>query len=181
VRAESAGEGRGTTFTVELPVTAVEEAALARRTDEDARASEPAPAPYGRLEGLRVLVVDDEPDALDVVRRVLEDAGAMVATAGSADEALERLSQQVDVILSDIGMPGTDGYAFLGEVRRRGIATPAGALTAFTRVEDRQAALQAGFQRHIPKPAEPGELLRAVLELARRARQNVARPSDAGA
>jgi CheY-like chemotaxis protein len=113
-----------------------------------------------------VLVVDDEPDARDLIRRVLDECGARVLVAGSAHEALATLEhEQPDVILSDIGMPHRDGYAFMNAVRRGGIRIPAAALTAFARSEDRTRALQAGYQTHIPKPVEPAELVATVAAL----------------
>jgi CheY-like chemotaxis protein len=120
-----------------------------------------------------VLVVGDEPDARELVRRVLSQCGAQVLTAGSAGEALVILREaRPDVLLSDIGMPHEDGYALIRQVRAmpatEGGSVPAGALTAFARSEDRQRALRAGFQIHIPKPVEPAELVTIVASLAGR-------------
>jgi signal transduction histidine kinase/ActR/RegA family two-component response regulator len=169
VAAESDGRGRGATFTVRLPVLGVRRAreAAARR----ARAAEPGP--LASLAAVRVLVVDDDPDSLEVVRQVLEQAGAQVAGAATAQEALERLSDQTpDVLLSDLGMPREDGYALIRRVRAldpaRGGRVPAAALTAYTRVEDQRAALIAGFQVFLAKPIEPSELTAAVARLAGR-------------
>ncbi|HEX8914200.1 MAG TPA: response regulator, partial [Humisphaera sp.] len=125
------------------------------------------------LAGVTVLVVDDEPDSLAVVRLVLEECGATVLTAGSADEALDVLARRrVGVLVSDVGMPDVDGYEFLRRVRRLepalGGDVPAAALTAFARSEDRTRALRAGYQTHVAKPVEPTELVSAVASLARR-------------
>jgi PAS domain S-box-containing protein len=172
VQAVSAGEGLGSTFTVFLPVSAVRSAAsleLGRANDATARralaaASASCDAPL--LAGVRVLVVDDEPDARDLVRRVLEDCQAEVIVASSADTALAAaVREHPDVIVSDIGLPGIDGYAFMRALRRSGNRVPAAALTAFARSEDRTRALQAGFQTHIVKPVEPAELIAAVAAL----------------
>jgi CheY-like chemotaxis protein len=123
------------------------------------------------LSGVRVLVVDDEADARELVRRVLEASNAIVITASSAAEGLELLRRErPHVLLSDIGMPEEDGYALLRKIRdlppSEGGSIPAGALTAFARSEDRRRALMAGFQLHVPKPVEPTELLAVVANLA---------------
>jgi CheY-like chemotaxis protein len=123
---------------------------------------------------VRVLVVDDEADARAVLAAVLEQCGAAVTTAGSVREALLALEQDhPDVLVSDIGMPGEDGYRLIQRVRALGSASggglPAVALTAYARTEDRMRALSAGFQAHLPKPVEPEELAALVADLARRA------------
>jgi PAS domain S-box-containing protein len=168
VRAASAGEGRGSTFTVSLPLGAMQAAPA-----EPGAIHPRAPVWPLRevdtvsLAGLRVLVVDDESDAREVIRRVLEERQAEVILAANADEALEALAnQRADVIVSDIGMPGQDGYAMMREARRKGVRVPAAALTAFARSEDRTRALQAGYQTHLAKPVEPPELVAAVAALA---------------
>jgi CheY-like chemotaxis protein len=121
------------------------------------------------LKGVRVMVVDDEADARDLVRLVLEKCDAQVTTAASAAEALTEMERgTADVLLSDIGMPGFDGYEFIRAVRQRGNAVPAAALTAFARPEDRRRALLAGYQLHIAKPVEPSELVAIVASLAGR-------------
>ncbi|HEU4406292.1 MAG TPA: PAS domain-containing protein [Polyangiaceae bacterium] len=167
VRAESEGPGRGSTFVVSLPVPPPRPApppepppALGAR----APGADDAPA---ELAGLRVLVVDDEEDARELVRTLLEQEGVEVETAPSAERALELLrARRFDALISDIGMPGTDGHAFLRRLRAlpasQGGQTPAVALTAYARLEDRTRALLAGFQIHLPKPVDPAELL-AVL------------------
>jgi CheY-like chemotaxis protein len=111
------------------------------------------------LGGIRVLVVDDEPDAEALVRRILEENEAIVTTATSAEDAQTILQRQTfDVIVSDIGMPVQDGFAFIAETRRRGVETPALALTAFARPEDRTQAQSIGYQAHLAKPVQMGEL-----------------------
>ncbi|HEY8076424.1 MAG TPA: ATP-binding protein [Labilithrix sp.] len=170
VRAESAGPGTGASFSVILPIAS-----------ERARAFERPPplrlvaganlSPPSDVEGIRVLVVDDEPDARELLAAVLTSRKAKVTTAGSASDALRKLEQDLpDVLVSDIGMPGEDGYSLIQRVRalpaERGGRTPAVALTAYARVEDRTRALVAGFNMHVPKPVEPAELLAVLASLA---------------
>jgi PAS domain S-box-containing protein len=166
VRAASPGEGLGTTFTVELPARAKS------GSDEPGRPHPSTPPPPQTfktkdLTGVRVLVVDDEPDARSLVARILAECGADVASAGSALEALSVLDErEVDVLVSDIGMPSIDGYELLRRMRAlpsgRGAKLPAIALTAFARSEDRAQALAAGFLVHLSKPVEAGELVATV-------------------
>jgi CheY-like chemotaxis protein len=123
------------------------------------------------LEGIRVLVVDDEPDARDLIKRLLEDCKAVVSTAASAAEAVPILeAQRFHVLVSDIGMPVVDGYEFLRQVRQlkpeNGGRIPAIALTAFARSEDRTRALMSGYQVHVAKPVEPAELVATVASVA---------------
>ena len=153
VGADSEGLGHGATFTVRLPIRAT-----AAAEDESAPG---ASAPD--LAGVNVLVVDDEPDALELVRVVLEAAGARVAVAKSASEALD-MKDVWDLIVSDIGMPQVDGYTYIERVRRRnsGGGPPAIALSAYARVEDVQRALRAGFQEHLSKPVDQRKLLEAA-------------------
>jgi len=174
VRAASEGIGRGATFTVELLLgkpsnftgTVVAEDAPAARL---AFKADPEEVALVRLDGVRVLVVDDEPDGLDMVTQVLTECGATVTPAGSADAALSLLrTGESDILISDIGMPLVDGYELLRRARASGHALPAIALTAFARREDHMRALQAGFAMHLAKPAEPSELVLAVARLARR-------------
>ena len=121
------------------------------------------------LKGLRILVVDDEADARDLVRRFLIDCEAIPELAASAAEAESLLTSfKPNVIISDIGMPNQDGYAFMRGVRRQGLTTPALALTAFARDEDRASSIQAGYQMHLRKPVDPAELIAAVASLAGR-------------
>jgi CheY-like chemotaxis protein len=121
---------------------------------------------------LRVLVVDDEPDTRDMVAEVASRCGCVVATAASIGEALDLVSAfRPDGILSDVGMPGEDGYELVRRLRQRapsaGGRIPAAALTAYARAEDRRKAMRAGFEMHLPKPVEPAELVAAVATLAR--------------
>ncbi len=171
VWAESEGEGRGSTFTVELPVTLpsspVETTAARSREDQSQ-----AQAPFD-LAGVRVLVVEDEADARELVGRVLEGAGAEVALVAAPEAALESLKDfEADVLVCDIGLPGQDGYQLLERLREmRERPIPALTFTAFSRPEDRERAGRAGFQDHIAKPLEPARLLAAVARLASRARE----------
>ena len=172
VRAESPGDGRGATFTVELPLIATSigtvEAVAARRTFD----SEPIVRPAA-LRGLRVLVVDDEADARELMRMILRSSGADVMAAGSADEAFEQVEQwHPDILVSDIGLPGDDGYALIQRLRsreaERGGSIPALALTAYARAEDKARALAAGFQVHLAKPLEPAEFVAAIANLVKK-------------
>jgi hypothetical protein len=177
VRAISDGRGRGSTFNVSLPLMAVKpegngEAVAHRHTSRHPAAADDRACKA--IRGVRVLVVDDEPDARAMVRRLLEDCRARVITASSAGEALERLkSERPDVIISDIGMPDEDGYSLIRKVRslpaEQGGHVPAVALTAYARSEDRVRAITAGFQHHVAKPVEPAELIAIVASLSRRA------------
>jgi CheY-like chemotaxis protein len=124
-----------------------------------------------RLAGLRVLVVDDDEDAHLLLQRVLEDRGATVAVAASSQQALDALERcRPDVIVSDIGMPGMDGYGLIRSVRtlppERGSCTPAIALTAYAGTEDTQRVFSAGFQWHLPKPVDLGRLVTLIANLA---------------
>jgi CheY-like chemotaxis protein len=125
---------------------------------------------------LDVLVVDDEPDARELMKRLLAEWGAQVATADSAEAALALIeSRTPDVVVSDIGMPVVDGYEFLRRVRRlpgAGARIPAIALTAFARSEDRTRALRAGYIAHVAKPIEPSELLATIAVVAGRVAEN---------
>jgi PAS domain S-box-containing protein len=173
VRAESEGEGRGATFVVSLPFVMVEEEMkLAERKPATAATRLEIECPPA-LQGLRVLVVDDEADTRDMQRAVLEHCKAEVFTAGSASEALEAVARlRPDVLISDVGMPEEDGYSLIAKVRalppERGGRTPAVALTAYVRVEDRVKVLRSGFQLHVSKPLEPNELVAVVANLAGR-------------
>jgi PAS domain S-box-containing protein len=174
VRAKSNGPGQGSTFTVQLPARLVvraidaEAPGLNRTTDTSLASVHGA-----RLDGLRVLIVDDERDALALVEEVLRGQGAEVHAASSVGEALERFaSVRPDVIVSDIGMPDEDGYSFIRKVRaqpaERGGRTPAVALTAYARPQDAQRAFLAGFQMHLTKPIEPATLAGVVANLGGR-------------
>lgn len=161
VHADSAGPGRGATFTIRLPV----------RTSREARAAERPTAASGaslRLDGISVLLVEDDGDGREVLTLVLELAGAHVRAVGSVGDALEALeSLPPDVLVTAVGMPDEDGYALIQRVRARGGSTPAVALTGYVRSEDRARLLAAGFQIHLRKPVEPSEILEAVASLAR--------------
>jgi CheY-like chemotaxis protein len=120
-----------------------------------------------------VLIVDDEPDARSLLKRLLEDCNAVVILAASVEEAIKRVkTDRPDVIASDIGMPSEDGYALIRKIRalpfEQGGHTPALALTAYARAEDRVKAVMAGFQHHVSKPVEPAELIAMVASLAGR-------------
>ena len=173
VRVKSAGHGRGASFSVELPLMVMNEGEPSARTHPRA----PAWDVDGELtddrllEDIVVLVVDDEKDARDLIGHLLEECGGRAITAGSADEAFELIrSQRPHVLLSDVGMPEEDGYSLMRRVRalaaHEGGTTPAVALTAFARSEDRRKALIAGFQAHVAKPVEPSELIAVVASLA---------------
>jgi two-component system CheB/CheR fusion protein len=172
VKAESAGLGQGARFTVTLPLTDEQPAADAETGAVAARVATGGHAPA--LEGIRVLVVDDEADARELMRAVLVEAGASVTVAATARAALEALDGGAfDVLVSDIAMPGQDGYDLIRMVRaldpERGGRTPALALTAYARVEDRAGAIAAGYQEHAAKPIEPAELAAVVATLAEHA------------
>jgi signal transduction histidine kinase/CheY-like chemotaxis protein len=175
VRAESAGLSRGSTFVVSLPLRAVrvEDPRGGPATVRAGAAAGPGRQADIVLSGVKVLVVDDEPDARELLRCVLADAEATVVTAGSADEALGLVRRgRPDVIISDIGMPERDGYQLMKAVRglpaAEGGRTPAIALTAFARSEDRTRALLAGYQVHIAKPIEVRELVVTIGSLTGR-------------
>ena len=173
VRSESSGRGRGATFTVRLPVIPVHQAAPGGALTAGAPAGPEGPWPLARLSRIRVLVVDDDPDSREVVREVLEQAGATVSLAASTREALASIAEEPpDVLLSDLGMPEEDGYQLLRSVRAlakdAGGGVPAAALTAYTQAEDRRAAQDAGFQSYLAKPIDPAELTAAVARLAGR-------------
>jgi signal transduction histidine kinase/ActR/RegA family two-component response regulator len=181
VYAESPGEGEGATFVVTLPIAAVR---------AQARASESVPLAVGSrawsdnptaLDGLHVLIVDDEPDARQLLTIVLEQYGATVTSAASVAEALAALERsRPDVLVSDIGMPGEDGYDLIRKIRtmtpERGGHIPAVALTAYARLEDRVRALSAGYQMHVPKPIEPAELAAVVASVTQRTGHGVKSP-----
>jgi signal transduction histidine kinase/CheY-like chemotaxis protein len=169
VSAESAGPGQGATFVVTLPVQALQDGRAVVDADSSSQRLE------ADLSGVRVLLVDDELDALAVFKRALEAHRAEVLTAGNAREALELLTKaRPHVLVSDIGMPETDGYELMRQVRalaeEQGGRTPAAAVTAFARSEDRRRALMAGFQSHVAKPVESLELVTVVASLAGRVR-----------
>ncbi|HKD00002.1 MAG TPA: response regulator, partial [Methylomirabilota bacterium] len=167
VRAESEGVGQGATFTVVLPIVASPEDTAsapmpaARRSDEE------------RLEGLRVLVVEDDADARELVATVLAQAGAVTFTASNGRDGIAMVPRvRPDVLVCDLAMPDQDGLTVVREVKawaaETGVALPALALTAYARAEDREQALAEGFDRYLTKPVEPSELVGIVAGLARR-------------
>jgi signal transduction histidine kinase len=171
VSAASPGEAQGATFTTTFPLLAVSTEAH-EATDGDGRVGK-ATSGHSMLEGLRVLVVDDEPDTRQVISAVITRSGAEVKTCASAPEALETLKRwKPDILMSDIGMPEEDGYSLIRKVRslsaESGGLIPAAALTAYAREEDRERALAAGFQMHVAKPISSGELISTVAGLAGR-------------
>lgn len=175
IAATSAGLNRGATFTVLLPRVAprdnLEEEPSMEPGSQEHVAAEPALAHDIDLTGLRVLVVDDEPDTLDLLRRVLGDSQAQVAAAPSVEAALATLGAfNPHVLISDVSMPGRDGYELIRAVRSTTGPEdlPAAALTAYSRPEDADRAREAGFQMHISKPVEPYELVKVVAQLAGR-------------
>ncbi len=176
ISAESAGEGRGTTFRVRIPIVAVREikSGMGGRLDAAAAPVEPKSSLAARLDGLRVLAVDDQADARTAYTRILGRAGAEVRTAESVAEALAIMRDwKPALILSDIGMPGEDGYSFIRTVRNRpaqeGGRVPAVALPAFAKPEDQRRALEAGFDGHLAKPVDMHELTRKIAEYAGKA------------
>ncbi|AFY89852.1 hybrid sensor histidine kinase/response regulator [Chroococcidiopsis thermalis] len=194
VAVESLGEGQGATFTVLLPLMGMESRELGNKQAEEQRSSyqvtshklqvtlnsefqipnseffpHPLPLTPLPLNNLRVLVVDDEPDSCEVIAMILQTRGAKTYTAGSVQAALQALEAfQPDLLVSDIGMPGEDGYALIRQLRTKTTAhrqIPAIAMTGFARLEDRTQAIAAGFQRHLPKPIDPDTLIAVVTDL----------------
>ncbi len=175
VAAASPGEGEGATFRVRLPLMIVHpDAKETHREHPRSGRMEPLSG-LADLRGIRVLAVDDEEDALTLLRVVLETAGAEVTTVASPHNALERIETvRPHVLVLDLGMPGMDGFELIARIRAstnpdvREI--PAAALTAFARSEDRTKALRSGFEMHLAKPVDPGELVASVATLVRRSR-----------
>jgi PAS domain S-box-containing protein len=169
VEAASAGQGKGATFTIRLPIEAV----LQPKAEMDPPPLEQQALIAGMLTGLRILVVDDEEDARDLIGTVLREAGAVVETSHSAADGLAAFKRfRPDVLVSDIGMAGEDGFSFVRSVRSLGATeggnVPALALTAFARAEDDAQALAAGFTKHVGKPVAPDRLVATLREVARR-------------
>lgn len=165
VRAESGGEGRGSSFTVNLPIS--KEINLGVSPDI---LPDPLSSPHGILHNLTLLIVDDELDARDLLYYSLSVYGAQVTTAGSVREALAcYLKEKPDVLISDLGMPFDDGFTLIKEIRalevKSGVYTPAIALSAFAADDDRHRSLAAGFQIHIAKPIEPVQLMSIISKL----------------
>jgi PAS domain S-box-containing protein len=174
VSASSPGKGLGATFLIRLPL--ISTLRLAPRSGQRAEAPPPAPAERKvlenghRLDGVRVLLVEDNPDTLDMLRFIFDEAGAEVIPATSVDDALDALERfRPDALVSDIAMPDRDGYDLIHEIRsrepERGGKIPAVAVTAYARAEDRVRVLAAGFQMHIAKPIDPDELIAVVASL----------------
>jgi PAS domain S-box-containing protein len=170
IRAASPGEGQGSTFHVELPVSIMQVEVERAHPTAELHDSEPVAIP--RLDGVHAFVVDDEPDARELLRRVLQDQGASVTLFDSAQAALDALAtSRPSVIVSDIGMPEMDGHQMMRALRAaepRESRIPALALTAFARAEDRKRALLAGFQAHLAKPFDVAELVLLVADLVGR-------------
>lgn len=165
IRVASDGKGKGATFTIKLPIAPVTKSSPdIQRSDKDGHDV----IPEQTLSGVHVLVIDDEMDSRELVKRILEDCEAKVTVAVSADDALLIYQHnKPDIILSDIGMPGKDGYQFIRELRglEGGKRTPAVALTAFARLEDKTRALMEGYNAHIAKPVDATELIATLASL----------------
>jgi len=162
VDASSAGPGAGATFTIQLPIATMGEATAAGQSH-----ATQVVGPSGQiLRDRRILVVEDHADARDLVVAVLESAGALVISTSTAQDALACARKaQPDVLISDLGLPGQDGYALLDEFRRICPDVPAIALTAYARASDRDRALAAGFERHSIKPVDPTQFVELVASL----------------
>jgi CheY-like chemotaxis protein len=179
VQADSRGTGQGATFTVKLPLIHPDQPAEdgeylvhSRATDRPTQTNISE-----RLDGLKVLVVDDDADTSEMLRQVLTRQGSEVVTAASSEEAVAKLeSGGYDLLVSDIGMPKEDGYDLIRRVRslpaERGGRIPAVALTAYARPEDRQRALSSGYQLHMAKPIEAAELIDVMARLSRQTWKN---------
>lgn len=172
VSAASEGHGQGATFTVTLPLEAKQVRAFQQTESETlpGKEAESARQKLAPLNGLNILIVDDEPDAIELVNLMLTTNGAEVIFANSVEEALLKLDERIpDFIISDIGMPERDGYDFIQTIRTRptdkGGLIPAIALTAYARSEDSQRALKAGYQAHLPKPVEVSKLVQVISNL----------------
>jgi two-component system CheB/CheR fusion protein len=168
VEVSSLGEGKGATFTIKLPLETTQ-------PEIPSPTFPTSPTSYPSLAGVRVLIVDDEPDLRQLFEILLEDLGVQVTQATSAQEALSILKAHpggYDVLLSDIGLPGEDGYALIRQVRalsaEEGGQIPAAAISGYTGDVQQTESLAAGFQLHIKKPVEPDQLVSVVAELAGR-------------
>ena len=172
IKVVSAGENKGAAFFVYLPLNVI---SIEKPLDDSLNNECQLPG-YGQepnLDGIHVLLLEDQPDARELIQRILEEQGATVAVASNVPEAFTAYQQQKpQVIVSDIGLPGQDGYTFMRRLRKmegqNGVLTPAAALTALAHKEDRRRALLAGFQTHIAKPVDPMEVLVVVASLAGR-------------
>ena len=168
VHAESSGVGQGSMFAIRMPIARLSQFDHVAAPHEPVTDSTETVA----LESLRVLLVEDEPDTLEYLQRLLEEHGAVIFAARSASEAFALFRRErPEMLISDIGLPEMDGYDLMQQIRREhdhdSESIPAIALTAYARSEDRMRALRAGFQAHIAKPAEPAELLATIVSLAR--------------
>jgi PAS domain S-box-containing protein len=177
IKADSLGEGQGATFTISLPARAGNRTTTEMKALELKKTLSASGKP--NLDGLRILVVDDEADARDLLAIRLQQYGAEVITASSVDAAMDVLSQdgtRPDLIVSDIAMPGEDGYSLMRRVRalnpEQGGRIPAIAVTAYSRTKDRVQALAAGFQMHVPKPVNASELAHAITSIIGRFNYN---------
>jgi CheY-like chemotaxis protein len=167
IEVSSAGRGQGATFRVSLPISTLRSSA----SHEVAARVTPVGAQTEQLAGLKILIVDDDADGRDLIVAVLERSGAQVTATQSADEAFREIQREMpDILLSDIGMPGSDGYDLIRSVRKLAphpsAHVPAAALTGFARTEDHRKALDAGFTMHVTKPIEPAELIAVVVHLS---------------
>jgi CheY-like chemotaxis protein len=175
VYATSGGEGQGATFRVRLPVRIVHpewRLEALRVHPRDGESAPPLLADLPNLDDTHVLAVDDDPDALRLLKEILETVGATVTTATSSRAALEIVAtDRPDVLVADLGMPLMDGFELIQELRTSKVTAvrniPAAALTAYARSEDRAKALKSGFEMHLAKPIDPAELIAAVKALAR--------------
>jgi CheY-like chemotaxis protein/anti-sigma regulatory factor (Ser/Thr protein kinase) len=175
VSVESEGEGKGATFTITLPFVGVitnqkESESVNPAHGDEIVTFDGLPS----LQGLKVLVVDDEADTRELISEVLKECGSEVILSRSVAEALEALERhRPDILISDLGMPDEDGYSLISKIRslppERGGQIPAAALTAYARAEDRMRVLRSGFQFHLPKPVDSAELVTVVASLAGRA------------
>jgi CheY-like chemotaxis protein len=164
VEAASEGENRGTTLTVQLP--ALDHVTPPPLPGVDATSAEPVVETGASLEGLRILVVDDDPEAVELVRHLLEHRGAQVTVATSADRALRELPVlRPHLLVSDLGMPEVDGLELIHRVRERNIDVPAIAVTAYARREDVERAIGAGYQAHVSKPIDWAQLFDTIAAL----------------
>jgi len=170
VTAESEGVGKGSTFRITLPVRALQ----LQTRDEDAAAVPPVESLAAdiALDRIRIMIVDDEAETRELLKIMLASHGAEVTVCSSGSEALTKIPDwKPQVIVSDIGMPVLDGYSFIRKVRSLDSEwrdTPAIALTAYARAEDRMRSLAAGFQMHVPKPVEASELVMVIASLVKR-------------
>lgn len=173
VRVKSGGADKGSTFILSLPISVVHTLDKSENLQHSTFNRSDTLLHTPDLHGMTVMVVDDEPDAIGLVQRIMEDCGATVKACTSGAQCLESLPDlRPDVIIMDIGMPDMDGFALIGKIRAltpaQGGCTPAIALTAFARSEDRRQAMLAGFDVHVAKPVEPGELVAVVCRLSQR-------------